>query len=106
MAPVFHAPLRNDDKVRCTWIDQSFTVRTPIPLLPVDRLQDPEAFNPGPSRADKGLTKLARVEPVGVIRLATTTSCGASAAGHSSIVANLYEISTDPSKISSIQFLN
>lgn len=74
MAPLFHAPLRYNDKVRCTWIDPSFTIRTPVPLVPVDGLQDAEAFNPGPSRARKSLTKLARIERVVVIRLAATAS--------------------------------
>ncbi len=106
VAPLFHAPFRNHHKVRCAWVDPSFAVRTAVSLIPVDRLQDSEAFDPGPSRAGKGLTKLARVELAGVIRLAATTSWGASAAGHSSIVANLYEISTDRPRISSIQFLN
>lgn len=106
MAPLFHAPLENNDKVRCSWVDPSFTVRTAVPLLSVDRLQDSEALDPGPSRAGESLTKLARVEPAGVVGLAATTRCGASAARHSSIVANLYEISTHPPKFSSIQFLN
>ncbi len=72
--PLFHAPLRNHDKVRCTWVEPSFTVRTPVSLIPVDRLQDSEAFDSGPFRAGKSFTKLARDEPVGVIGLAATTS--------------------------------
>jgi hypothetical protein len=106
VAPLFHAPFRNHHKVRCTWLDPSFAVRTAVSLIPVDRLQDSEAFDPGPFRTGKGLTQRARVELVVVIGLAATTSWRTSAAGHSSIVANLYEISTDRPKNSSIQFLN
>jgi hypothetical protein len=95
MAPLLHTPLGDCDQVRRTGVDPSFTVRTAITLLPVYRLHDPKALDPGPPRSGQSLAQSARVEAIGIFSLAATTTYGASAAGHGYIVANLYEISTD-----------